>query len=209
MTSTIAASLNELEKLEQIRQHLENCLTKTKQIDQTAELIKFYIELSEVEGISLEKIIDELISINKKSSEIKTLISECWSAKCKRSQIRILIKIYRLFTELVTDHWDYLPPKAIESLKNIKEEIEKSGGTVELSMVHTILLVLTRSSNGENLQKAYKEASLGLANAISEAIEQDIEDALDLEVARAAEQEARREGTIPWEVVKGKYGGNK
>ncbi|MEB3149707.1 MAG: hypothetical protein VKL60_11870 [Sphaerospermopsis sp.] len=208
MTSTIVArlnSINELEKLEQTRQYLENCLKKSEEVDQKAELIKFYVELAEVEGISLEHIVKQLNIIVEKASEIKVLISQVKSTKKLKSQAEILINIYKLFTELVKNYWMYLPPKAVESLKALKEEIEKCGGRAGLNCTGSILLVLNRSSDGENLLHAYRKSSLGLANAISDALEQDLEDALDMEVARAAEEEARRKGTVSWELVKAKY----
>lgn len=205
MTSTIAASFNEIEKIEQIRNHLKNCLDKSQQSQDPTEVIKYYLELSEAEGISLEDIVDRLISIGEKAEQIKILINKYREYEKFTDQALYLVDIYKVFSDLVKNDWDYLPPKAIDNLRDLQKDTEKSLSCLGLGLIDSISLLLRRSSNGENLLCVYRREFMHLVDAISEAMERDEEDALDLEVARAAKEEARAKGTVPWETIKARY----
>ncbi len=199
MTITITASLNELEKIEQTKEYLENCLTQQGQAKETLELIEFYKNLSETEGIPLKTIIERLTCIGKKASDIKSLIDKCKLSSKSVEQAKYLIDIYNAFTDLVKSDWDYFPPTAIEALKDLQKDTEKSKYELTWGLRNSILLLFKRSSNGENLLSVYKKAAMNLGYAISEAVERDKEDAIDLEVARAAEKET---DTISWDEIK-------
>lgn len=199
MTITIAASLNEIEKIDQTREYLENCLTHQGQAKETRELIEFYKNLSDTEDIPLKIIIERLTYIGKQASNIKSLIDKCKSSPKVVEKAECLINIYNAFTDLVKSDWDYFPPKAIEALKDLQKDTEKSKYELGWGLINSILLLFTRSSNGENLLSVHKKAAMNLGYAISEAVERDREDAIDLEVARAAEKET---DTISWDEIK-------
>ncbi|MBW4564400.1 MAG: hypothetical protein KME32_25310 [Mojavia pulchra JT2-VF2] len=203
MTSTIAASLSEIEKIEQVREHLENCLNQKEQSDISAELAEFYIELSEIEGISIQEVIEKLRAVTEKASEIKTLIKQLKDSKKIVDKIRNLILIYDIFSEIIESYWDYLPPKATKTLSELQHDLKRRLREFKwVSVIDSILLLITRSTTGESLSTVYSKSVLRLVNAISEAVEQDTENSIDVEVVRAAKEEADREGTIPWEYIK-------
>ena len=205
---------NSSNEMDEIKQKLENCFQIT---DRLAEFEEFLIEIADLNDISVDEARINAKKVTPLLREFKFVV-ESFEHNNKLFNLLQFIELNNILGDIVSQHWDYLPPNCKEVIKSYyhdkyetpdeTKETAQSGKIKVIKKVIKALLFLCRVTikYKRNILVELKEALDYFITSMQEVLKDEEEDRMDWEAACAARESIKQYGTVKWEDLKSELG---